>query len=106
MLNRCSALSTEIRRFGFFFFKWMFNLLNCIECFWHPGTFSEQDSLVCYQKLPLALAQEYCLFTDPLYLLHLSIMCSFVSVSPLPFPVLQVNIQIMWSKDEVLPSVD
>jgi len=56
--------------------------------------------------LPEALAQENCLFTDPLYLLHFSIVCSSVSVSPLPFPVLQVNIQILWSKDEVLLSVD
>lgn len=44
----------------------MFNLFGCIECSWHPGTFSEQDSLVFHQKIPLALAQENCLLTDPL----------------------------------------
>lgn len=76
----------------FYSFLSMFNLLNC---FWHHGTFSEQDSFVCYQKLPLSSGIKE-LFTIPVCHLYLSIMCSSVRVPP--FPVLQLNIQIMWMK--------
>lgn len=32
----------------------LFCLFNLLYCFWQPGAFSEQDSFVFYQKLPLA----------------------------------------------------
>lgn len=84
----------------FYSFLSMFNLLNC---FWHPGTFSERDSFVCYQKLPLGTGIKELSFHWS-SLSSLSIMCSSVRVPP--FPVLQLNIQITWSKDNILPSVD